>query len=80
MTETGFPEMGDHVEIRLPYVDEKTKKLTHPGIVARVEPAEDGWDAGIVVDYPKMRHKGKVGWCVFHEWPNRFVHSVESAS
>lgn len=79
MTETGFPEAGDYVEIRLPRIDNHTKKLVHAGRVARTEPPEDGWDAGIVVDYPKMKHKGKVGVCIFHEWPNRFLCVTEGA-
>ena len=81
MTDTGFPEAGDIVECVLPRVDEHTpiKKTRFSGIVARTEPPEDGWDAGILVDYPKMKHKGRTGVLIFHLWPNPFVSVTEAA-
>jgi hypothetical protein len=80
MTETGFPERGDVIECRLPKIDEHTKRLTFIGTVARTEPPEDGWEAGIVVDYPKLRYKKQTGVCVFHEWPNKYVHVIEQGA
>lgn len=75
MTDSGFPEAGDLVECILPRMDEHSPaaRSRFKGIVARTEPAEDGWDAGIVVDYPKMKWKKRTGICIFHEWPNRFL-------
>lgn len=43
------------------------------GTVVRVDPAEDGWDAGIVVNYPKLRYRGVVGVNIFHEWPSKWA-------
>jgi hypothetical protein len=82
MTDTGFPEAGDRVECVIPRMDEHSspKKFRFEGIVARTEPPEDGWGAGIVVDYPKLKHKGVMGVLCFHEWPNRFIRVTEAAS
>lgn len=39
------------------------------GTVLRVDPPEDGWGAGIVVHYPKVKFRGQP-CLVFHEWPS----------
>jgi hypothetical protein len=82
MTSTGFPEAGDVVECILPRMDEHTspKKFRYVGTVARTEPPEDGWDAGIIVDYPTLTWKKRKGICIFHEWPNRFLRVVPNGA
>ena len=78
MTELGFPEAGDRIECVLPAMDMKaTKAKTRfVGTVARTEPAEDGWGAGVLVDYEKLKWKGVTGVAIFHEWPNRWLKIV----
>jgi hypothetical protein len=45
------------------------------GIVVRVDPAEDGWNAGVTVDYPKVKYMGE-HCLIFHEWPSLWAKEV----
>jgi hypothetical protein len=42
------------------------------GTVIRVDPPEDGWGEGIVVEYPKVKFRG-LPCAIFHEWPSLWV-------
>lgn len=46
---------------------------TYKGTVTRVDPAEDGWEAGLVVHYPKLKSKSTIGVDIFHVWPSPWV-------
>ncbi len=42
------------------------------GTVLRVDPPQDGWGEGIMVDYPKVKFRGQ-HCLIFHEWPSLWV-------
>lgn len=45
------------------------KPKTFTGTVLRIDEAADGWDAGIVVHYPKVKYRGEP-CAIFHVWPS----------
>ena len=56
-------------------VRQDRKPLVFKGSVIRVDPPEDGWEAGVVVLYPKLKYHGQP--CpIFHEWPSQYVVEV----
>jgi hypothetical protein len=48
------------------------KPKVFKGQVIRVDPPQDGWDAGIMVEYPKMKYPG-IPCAIFHLWPSLWV-------
>jgi hypothetical protein len=53
-------------------VRQDRKPKVFKGTVLRVDEAKDGWDAGVVVEYPKMKYLG-VPCAIFHLWPSLWV-------
>jgi hypothetical protein len=51
------------------------KPKVFKGTIIRVDPPEDGWNEGIVVEYPKIKYLGQQ-CAIFHELPSRYVVEV----
>jgi len=51
------------------------KPRVFKGTIIRVDPPEDGWNEGIVVEYPKVKYLGQP-CAIFHELPSRYVTEV----
>jgi hypothetical protein len=77
-----IPPVGTAVVCTIRPLDARPVK-TFKGIITRIDQADPvdsegngGWPAGIVVNYPAMKHKKTVGVSVFHAWPSPWVEAV----